>query len=48
MKNAMFIEGVSVPLTMDMLRQDEVADLQSYTPQRIIDELDELARRVPS
>ena len=47
MKSASVIEGVSVPLMPDMLRRDEVADLQSYTPRRIIDELDELARRLP-
>ena len=41
------IGGVSVPLTLDMLRRDEVADLRVYTPQRVIDELDELARRLP-
>lgn len=41
------IGGVSVPLTLDMLSRDEVADLRAYTPQRIIDELDGLARRLP-
>lgn len=41
------IGGVSVPLTLDMLHRDEVADLRAYTPRRIIEELDGLARRLP-
>lgn len=47
MRDAMTIEGVSVPLTLDMLRREEVAYLQSLTPGRIIDELDGLAQRLP-
>jgi hypothetical protein len=47
MRDASTVEGVSVPLTPDMLHREEVADLQGYTPQRIIDELDELASRLP-
>ncbi len=47
MESASVIEGVSVPLAPDMLSRDEVADLRTYTPQRVIDELDELARRLP-
>jgi hypothetical protein len=47
MKDAMTLEGVSVPLEPDMLRRGEVDDLQSYTPQRVIDELDQLAKRLP-
>jgi hypothetical protein len=46
MRDAMTIEGVSVPLTLDMLCREEVTDLQRYTPERIIDELDELAKRL--
>jgi hypothetical protein len=47
MESASVIGGVSVPLAPDMLSRDEVADLRAYTPQRVIDELDELARRLP-
>jgi hypothetical protein len=47
MSDAATVEGVSVPLTRDMLRRDEVARLRRYTPGKIIDELDELARRLP-
>ncbi len=47
MSNAAAVEGVSVPLTMDMLRREEVARLQRYTPRKIIDELDDLAKRLP-
>ncbi len=47
MESASVIEGVSIPLSPDMLSRDEVADLRAYTPQRVIDELDELARRLP-
>jgi hypothetical protein len=47
LKDGTSVEGVSVPLTPDMLSRDVVADLRSYTPGRIIDELDELAKRLP-
>jgi hypothetical protein len=47
MESASVIGGVSVPLTTDMLSRDEVADLRAYTPQRVIDELEDLARRLP-
>jgi hypothetical protein len=30
-----------------MLRREEVAALDQYTPKKIIDELDELAQRLP-
>ncbi len=41
------VQGVSVPLTMDMLNADLPDELTAYTPERIIDELDELAARLP-
>ena len=41
------LQGVSVPLTMDMLNPDLPDKLSAYTPERIIDELDELAARLP-
>jgi hypothetical protein len=47
MSDAGTVDGVSVPLTPDMLHREAVAWIQSYTPGRIIDELDELARRLP-
>jgi hypothetical protein len=47
MTDATAVEGVSVPLTLDMLRREEVAALDQYTPKKIIDELDELAQRLP-
>jgi hypothetical protein len=47
MSDAMTVEGVSVPLTLDMLRREEVASLQSYTPGKIIEELADLAQRLP-
>jgi hypothetical protein len=47
MSDASTVEGVSVPLALDMLCREEVARLRSHTPGRIIDELDEMARRVP-
>jgi hypothetical protein len=47
MSDAATVEGVSVPLTRDMLCREEVARLRRYTPGKIIDELDELARRLP-
>ncbi|HEY3274389.1 MAG TPA: hypothetical protein VGJ92_11530 [Methanocella sp.] len=47
MSDSTTIEGVSVPLTQDMLRREEVARLQHYTPVKVIDELDELTRRLP-
>jgi hypothetical protein len=47
MSDAATVDGVSVPLTHEMLHREEVARLQRYTPKKIIDELDELARRLP-
>jgi hypothetical protein len=47
MRDAVTIEGVSLPLTLDMLHREEVAHLKSYTPEKILDELDELAGRLP-
>jgi hypothetical protein len=47
MADAYTVDGVSVPLRPDMLHRSVVPDLLSYTPGRIIDELDELARRLP-
>lgn len=40
------LSGVSVPLRPDMLSRSIVSDLKSYTPGRIVDEIDDLARRL--
>jgi len=43
------VDGVSVPLTLDMLSEpDLVRELQAYTPERVVRELDRLAARLPS
>jgi len=42
------VDGVSVPLTLDMLSEpDLVRELQAYTPERVVKELGELAARLP-
>ncbi|CAJ37820.1 hypothetical protein [Methanocella arvoryzae] len=41
------LRGVSVPLTGDMLSSDILDDLTAYTPERIVEELDKLAARLP-
>lgn len=41
------LRGVSVPLTMKMLAHDILDELAAYTPEQVIDELDELAARLP-
>lgn len=47
MKDATTVDGVSVPLARDMLEEGVIRDLQSYTPERILEELPELAKRLP-
>lgn len=47
MASATALEGVSVPLLPDMLENDLLTDLITYTPERVLDELDELAARLP-
>jgi hypothetical protein len=47
MSDARNIDGVSVPLTLDMLRREGVDGLRSYNPEKVIRELDVLARRLP-
>jgi hypothetical protein len=42
------LAGVSVPLTPDMLKTDVLPELTAYTPEQILDELDELAARLPA
>lgn len=42
------VDGVALPLTMDLLEQsDLIPELNSYTPDRVIEELDQLAKRIP-
>lgn len=48
MKDAGTVDGVSVPLTLDMLDENIIEELGSYTPKKILDELPELAKRLPS
>lgn len=48
MRDAGTIDGVSLPLTQEMLGEKELAsELQRYTPERVVEELDFLARRLP-
>jgi len=48
MKDAKTVDGVAIPLTVKMLSEKNlVKDLQSYTPERVVKELDELAKRLP-
>lgn len=42
------IDGVSVPLTPDMLDKDIISELEAYTPRKVLDELPELAARLPA
>lgn len=48
MKDAKTVNGVSVPLTLDMLDESIVDELESYTPRKVLDHLPELAKRLPS
>lgn len=48
MRDAKTVDGVSIPLTLDMLEKNIIKELESYTPRRVLDELPELARRLPS
>ena len=41
-------DGVSLPLTADMLHRDLLPGLESYTPEKIIEDIRELAARLPS
>ena len=48
MKEWKQIDGVSVPLTLSMLDEDDlVMELQDYTPERVVRELEKLAARLP-
>jgi hypothetical protein len=47
MKDATTVDGVSVPLTPDMLDESIIGELESYTPEKILDRLPELAKRLP-
>jgi hypothetical protein len=48
MRDASTIDGVSLPLTLKMLGENGLTgELQSYTPERVIEELDSLAKRLP-
>ena len=47
MKDAGTVDGVSVPLTLDMLDESIIEELGLYTPKKILDELPKLAKRLP-
>lgn len=47
MKDAGTVDGVSVPLTLDMLDENIIGELGLYTPKMILEELPKLAKRLP-
>lgn len=48
MKDARTVDGVSLPLERKMLDEKElVGELRAYTPKKVVEELDSLARRFP-
>src|SRR3989338_5505670 len=48
MKDAKTVDGVAIPLTKEMLEDKNlVKQLQSYTPEKVVKELNELAKRLP-
>jgi len=48
MKDAKTVDGIAIPLKKEMLYDKNlVKELQKYTPERVINELDELAKRLP-
>jgi len=48
MKDAKTVDGVSIPLKLKMLGEpDLISDLNSYSPERVIKELDRLAKGLP-
>lgn len=49
MKNAVEVDGFSIPLTEDMLGEKDLArDLTNYSAKQIVDEVEELAERLPN
>ena len=48
LKDPKTVNGVAIPLTTEMLADDDlIRNLGSYTPDKVIDELHELGKRVP-
>jgi len=48
MKNAKTVDGIAIPLDVDMLKDKNlIKKLKSYTPEKILSELKQLARRLP-
>ncbi len=48
MKDAKTVDGIAMPLTEKMLSEKNlVKDLQKYTPEKIVNELNSLAKRLP-
>ncbi len=49
MRDAKSVDGVAIPLTEDMLSEKGlIKELDSYTPEKVLDELSELATRLPA
>ncbi len=48
MKDALTVDGVSIPLENKMLEEKNLVDhLKTYTPMKVVEELDELSKRLP-
>ncbi len=48
MRDAKSIDGIALPLTEDMLAErDLIGELKSYTPDRVLEDLHELRKRIP-
>ena len=48
MKDARTIDGVAIPLTEDMLKSKSlINELREYSPKKVVDSLNELAKRFP-
>ena len=48
MKDALTVNGVSIPLKKEMLEEKKLVEhLQEYTPKKVLEELDDLSRRLP-
>jgi hypothetical protein len=48
MKDAKTVDGIAIPITLDMLSKEGlIKELQAYTPEKVVKELDELAKRLP-
>lgn len=49
MKDALTVDGVSIPLKKEMLEEKNIVkQLRDYTPNRVVEELKELSSRIPN